>query len=59
VKYARHLALGLSADVRLPLTPVRPETAEAIREAMLVLAENDSNVFSSRRTVVNAGQWWC
>jgi 4-hydroxy-tetrahydrodipicolinate synthase len=59
VKYALHLALGLSADVRLPLTPVRPETAEAIREAMLVLAENDSNVFSSRRTVVNAGQWWC
>jgi 4-hydroxy-tetrahydrodipicolinate synthase len=59
VKYALHLALGLSADVRLPLTPVQPETAAAIREAMLVLAENDSSVFNSRRAVVNAGQWWC
>ncbi|UVK38808.1 4-hydroxy-tetrahydrodipicolinate synthase [Mesorhizobium sp. AR10] len=57
VKYALHLALGLSPDVRLPLTPVQPETASAIREAMLVLAENDSSVFNSRRAV-NAGQWW-
>ena len=57
VKYALHLALGLSADVRLPLTPVQPETADAIREAMLTLAVNDSNVFNSRRAVVNAGQW--
>ncbi len=59
VKYALHLALGLSADVRLPLTPVRPETASAVRAAMLELAGNDSNVFNSRRAVVNAGQWWC
>jgi 4-hydroxy-tetrahydrodipicolinate synthase len=59
VKYALHLALGLSADVRLPLTPVQPETADAIREAMLTLAQNDSNVFNSRRAVANAGQWWC
>jgi len=34
-----------------------PETADAIREAMLTLAQNDSNVFNSRRAVANAGQW--
>jgi 4-hydroxy-tetrahydrodipicolinate synthase len=58
VKYALHLAFGLNADVRLPLTPVRPETASAIRKAMLALAEKDTNVFSPRRPVVNMGQWW-
>ncbi|PTE08383.1 4-hydroxy-tetrahydrodipicolinate synthase [Mesorhizobium helmanticense] len=58
VKYALHLALGLSADVRLPLTPVLPETADTIREAMLAVAENDSNVFNSTRATVSAGQWW-
>ncbi|MET3582601.1 hypothetical protein ABID19_005663 [Mesorhizobium robiniae] len=57
MKYALHLALGLSADIRLPLPSVQPETAGAIREAMLILAENDSNVFRSRRAVVGAGYW--
>ncbi len=58
VKYALHLALGLSADVRLPLTSVEPQTAAAIREAMLTLAGNDSSVFNSRRSaIVNSALW--
>ncbi len=34
VKYALHLALGLSPDVRLPLTPALASTAQAVRRAM-------------------------
>lgn len=37
VKYALHLALGLNPDVRLPMVPVEPETARAIRQALAVL----------------------
>ncbi|CAN7688614.1 4-hydroxy-tetrahydrodipicolinate synthase [Mesorhizobium caraganae] len=58
VKYALHLALGLNADVRLPLTSVEPQTAAAIRDAMLTLAGNDSSVFNSRQAVANGGLWW-
>jgi 4-hydroxy-tetrahydrodipicolinate synthase len=37
VKYALHVALGPSPDVRLPLVPAEADTAEAIREALAVL----------------------
>jgi 4-hydroxy-tetrahydrodipicolinate synthase len=57
VKYALHLALGLSPDVRLPLTPVRPETATAIRKAMLALGEGGAAVAQSRRMMDAKGQW--
>ncbi|AHK42412.1 MULTISPECIES: 4-hydroxy-tetrahydrodipicolinate synthase [Ensifer] len=39
IKYALHLARGLSPDVRLPLTTVSPETAAEIRSALEPLAE--------------------
>ena len=39
VKYALHVALGLSPDVRLPLVPAEAETAKAIREALAALDE--------------------
>ena len=40
VKYALHMALGLSPDVRLPLVPAEVETARAIREALAALDHN-------------------
>lgn len=40
VKYALQLVLGLNADVRLPLTPALPETRNAIRAAILALADD-------------------
>ena len=46
--YALSLALGLSPDVRLPLTAVRPETATAIREAMLGLSDAEFSIAQSR-----------
>ena len=42
VKYALHLALGLSPDVRLPLVSAEAATAKAIREALAVL--DDANI---------------
>lgn len=37
VKYALHRLLGLSPEVRLPLTTARPETESAIEDAITVL----------------------
>lgn len=39
IKYALHLARGLSPEVRLPLTAVSPETAAEIRSALEPLIE--------------------
>lgn len=39
IKYALHLARGLSPEVRLPLTTVSPETAAEIRSALEPLIE--------------------
>ncbi|MBK5567408.1 4-hydroxy-tetrahydrodipicolinate synthase [Ensifer sp. SSB1] len=39
VKYALHLARALSPELRLPLTPVAPETAAEIRAALEPLSE--------------------
>ncbi|WP_331372213.1 4-hydroxy-tetrahydrodipicolinate synthase [Sinorhizobium chiapasense] len=39
IKYALHLLRGLSPEVRLPLTPVLPETAAEIRVALEALTE--------------------
>ncbi len=39
IKYALHLARGLSPEVRLPLTAVSPETATEIRSALEPLIE--------------------
>jgi 4-hydroxy-tetrahydrodipicolinate synthase len=41
VKCALHFLRGLNPDVRLPLVPLLPETADLVRQAMLALAEND------------------
>lgn len=48
IKYALHLARGLSPEVRLPLTTVSPETAAEIRAALEPLTET--------RVVSHAGQ---
>ena len=48
VKYALHVAMGLSPDVRLPLVPAEAETARAIREALVVLDDAGNEV--PRRT---------
>jgi 4-hydroxy-tetrahydrodipicolinate synthase len=56
VKYALHLALGLSPDVRLPMTPVRLETATAIREAMVTLNEGGPSAMQSGRIAVAPAQ---
>lgn len=37
IKYALHLMRSMAADVRLPLTPVEPQTADAIQAALLAL----------------------
>lgn len=37
IKYALHLMRNMAADVRLPLTPVEPHTADAIQAALLAL----------------------
>lgn len=52
VKYALHLLLGLSPDVRLPMVPVLPQTAAAIRAALLALADDDRDVSQSIRTAM-------
>ncbi|WP_284277058.1 4-hydroxy-tetrahydrodipicolinate synthase [Mesorhizobium huakuii] len=57
VKYAVSLALGLSPDVRLPLTSVRPETETAIREAMLALSESVPGVTQSRPVPASPAPW--
>ncbi|MBN9550762.1 MAG: 4-hydroxy-tetrahydrodipicolinate synthase [Alphaproteobacteria bacterium] len=44
VKYALHVALGLSPDVRLPLVPAEAETAKAIRDALAVLDDTGNDV---------------
>lgn len=49
VKYALHVLLGLSPDVRLPLVPLLPETEEAIREAVFRLAQEGPVAFHSSR----------
>jgi len=48
VKYALHVAMGLSPDVRLPLVPAEAETARAIREALAILDDAGNEV--PRRT---------
>ena len=57
VKYAMSLALGMSADVRLPLTPVRPETETAIREAMLGLNGSIAGAVQSRPVPASPVPW--
>ena len=52
VKYALHFLRGLDPDVRLPLVPLLPETADLVRKAMLALAENDRDVARSDRLAV-------
>ena len=42
VKYALHILRCLDPDVRLPLVPLLPQTAELVGRAMLALAEDDA-----------------
>lgn len=44
VKYALHLALGLSPDVRLPLVSAEAGTARAIREALAALDDTSEGI---------------
>jgi len=44
VKYALHVALGLSPDVRLPLVSAEAGTARAIREALAALDDTGEGV---------------
>ncbi len=48
IKFALHLARGISADVRMPLVPVAPETADAVQEALLTLHRNETAIHSPR-----------
>jgi 4-hydroxy-tetrahydrodipicolinate synthase len=57
VKYALSLALGMSPDVRLPMTAVRPETEVAIREAMLTLNGGGAGVVQSGPGLAASTPW--
>lgn len=48
IKYALHLARGMSGEVRMPLTPVAPKTTDAIQAALLTL-HRDRTELNSRR----------
>ncbi|MCK3779114.1 4-hydroxy-tetrahydrodipicolinate synthase [Ensifer sesbaniae] len=48
IKYALHLVRALRPDVRLPLTPVAPETAAEIRAALEPLTEFPSSTHIGR-----------
>lgn len=57
VKYALSLAMGISPDVRLPLTSVRPETETAIRQAMLTLNGSTTAVVESAPAITSPAPW--
>ncbi|GLS28576.1 4-hydroxy-tetrahydrodipicolinate synthase [Mesorhizobium albiziae] len=56
VKYALHLLLGLSPDVRLPLVPATTATQQAVQVALLALSQDESDAAQAKRAAAG-GRW--